>query len=66
MGERFQRTWDARSIPCFYAGSSQGGPLAEFESPRDSVIEGRYSDYQVNGFHDTNFAYSRFDDQLCN
>ena len=65
MGELFQRTWDARSTPCFYAGSSQGGPLAEFENHRDSVIEGRYTDYRVNGFHDTKFAYSQFDDQLC-
>lgn len=64
VAELFQRTWD-RSVPCYYAGSSQGGPLKEFERPRDSVIEGRYTDYQVNGLHETNFTYSRFDDRLC-
>ena len=60
-------TWDKRSLPCYYAGSSQGGQLGEMESPhlQDPVIEGRYTEYIVTGLFETHFMYSRFDTDQC-
>lgn len=60
-------TWDKRSLPCYYAGSSQGGHLGEMESPhlQDPVIEGRYTEYSMAGLFETNFVHSRFDRDQC-
>ena len=65
VSELYHRTWEGTRAPCYYAGSSQGGPLNEFDAPRDSVIQGRYSDYRVDGLYETDFSYSRFDSSLC-
>ena len=63
----YSNTWDKRGRECFYAGSAQGGPLGELESPqlRDSVIEGRYTDYRVNTLFDTEFTYTQFNSREC-
>ena len=63
----YTNTWDKRGSECYYAGSAQGGPLGELESPhlRDSVIEGRYTDYIVSSLFETQFKYSRFDTNRC-
>ena len=47
--------------PCLYAGSAQGGK-ADFG---DSVIQGLYTDYTLDGPFDTNYQYSKFDSNLC-
>ena len=59
-------TWDVRDELCFYAGSNQGGPIREIEEPNDSVIEGSYEDYRVQGLFSTQFVYAQFDDSMCN
>lgn len=65
VGELYWRSWDQRGVRCYYAGNGQGGPLGEFERPSDSVIEGRYVDYQVDDILRTEFKYSMFDEQYC-
>ena len=51
---------------CYYAGNAQGGPVREFEqAPADSVIQGKYSDYEVENILATEFTYSTFDEQYC-
>ena len=67
IGRLYYNTWDKRGSECFYAGSGQGGPLGELESPqlRDSVIEGTYTDYIVSSLFETEFEYSRFDSSQC-
>ncbi|KAL5468754.1 hypothetical protein EMCRGX_G029867 [Ephydatia muelleri] len=58
----YSQTWDRTPTPCYYAGSSQGG----LEGPsHDSVIEGRYSDYQVSALESTLFKYSKFNKTMC-
>lgn len=60
-------TWDKRGEVCYYAGSAQGGALGQIESPhlRDSVIEGRYTDYIMGSLFETQFPYTRFDSSEC-
>ena len=66
VGELYRRTWDKSLEPCYYAGTAQGGAIREFaNSPRDTVIEGRYRQYQVQGLFQTEFTYSRFDSSIC-
>lgn len=67
IARRHSSTWDNRQLPCYYAGSSQGGPLGEIESPhlRDSVIEGSYRDYILSGLFETQFQFTRFDTSEC-
>ena len=65
VGDLYDRTWAYRTSPCYYVGNFQGGPLSEFESPSDSVIQGRYTHYRVRGLHDTEFMYTRFEQDLC-
>ena len=50
--------------PCYYVGSAQGGRTAEREE-NESVIEGRYTDYQVTGLFDDDFVYSQFERGRC-
>ena len=55
-----KRDWlDGR--PCLYAGNSNGGPVAEVKGS-GSVIEGRYSNYEVDGLFDTDFQFSKYND----
>ena len=50
--------------PCYYAGDSQGGRTAEREET-ESLIEGHYTDYQVEGLFGDEFVYSRFERDRC-
>ena len=58
--------WDAQSGGyCLYAGNSQGGIISELLIPNDSVIEGWYTDYIVEGAFEFQFPYSHFDPLEC-
>ena len=59
-------TWEFEQRPCLYVGNSQAGPLGEAVFPNDSVIEGIYSDYEVNSIFSSDFAFSHFEEQRCN
>ena len=65
VAELFHRSWDLSPQRCLYAGSSQGGALSDIPGPRDSVIQGRYTEYRVTRILDTDYAYTRFDRSLC-
>ena len=66
VAQLYRRAWDRRQRPCYYAGSSQAGPLHEFVGvARDSVIAGTYLRYLVDGLHGTQFSYSQFESALC-
>ena len=56
--------WDRSATSCYYAGDSQGGPERS-RNPVNSVIEGHYSQYIMEGLFDTEFLYNRFDDSAC-
>ena len=66
VAERFHRSWNLSLQSCLYAGSSQGGALSDLPGPKDSVIEGRYTQYIVDSLLQTNYTYSRFDESFCN
>ena len=59
-GFKYFLTWDYEKKDCLYAGNSQGGPSPELEDLKDSVIEGRYSEYVTDGPFETQFRYSIF------
>ena len=50
--------------PCYYAGDSQGGRTSEREE-NESVIEGYYTDYEVDGLFSDEFVYSQFEKDRC-
>ena len=50
--------------PCYYVGTAQGGRTPEIEE-NQSVIEGRYTDYQVQGLFDDDFIFSQFEKDRC-
>ena len=60
---RIPRKWDKHSNKCLYAGGPQGGRVYEVPSLPDSVIEGRYDEYAVNGLFDPDYKYGRFTSQ---
>ena len=62
LAERYVRTWENRPGPCLYAGNAQAGWSREVDALRDPVIQGRYSDYRVDGLFGTAFMYSKFDE----
>ncbi len=62
LGDLFPRTWDNSREECLYVGNGQGGPSAEFDSLKGSVIEGRYKEYIVDSLFETEFAYDRIQD----
>lgn len=41
-------TWEFERRPCMYAGNSQAGPIGNVDTPNDSVIEGDYTQYDVD------------------
>ena len=47
--------------PCLYAGNQNGGPIAEVPGS-GSVIEGKYTDYEVGGLFGTDFKFSKYND----
>jgi len=65
VGHLYDTTWDFTPLPCVYAGNRNGGPVVEFEDPNDSVIEGKYTDYETSGLFSTQFRYSQFDTSRC-
>lgn len=64
-GILYQYNWEFERSPCFYVGNQQGGPIYEVEEPNDSVIEGDYEDYRVGGLFETEYKYTRFENNLC-
>ena len=66
LAEVYSRTWDKRDIECLYAGNAQGGSAGDAVGtgplPDDSVIEGRYKDYQVDGVFATDWMYAQFNE----
>ena len=46
--------------PCLYAGNHNGGPIGEVPGS-DSVIEGKYSDYEVADLFATDYGFSKFE-----
>ena len=66
VAELYVRTWDNSVGPCLYAGTGQGGTAIEFGTKyNDSVIEGKYSDYILTSWFETDFVYSMFDKSQC-
>lgn len=61
LGDSFPRTWDNTKEHCLYVGNGQGGWSGEFQELPDSVIEGRYNDYIVDGMFETDFKFSRME-----
>lgn len=59
-------TWEQRSEPCLYSGSSNAGSVQIINGLEDTVIEGVYADYIVSGAFETEFLFSRFSDGICN
>lgn len=57
------RTWDKKTRSCLYSGSIQGGKLYEVTSLSDSVIQGRYNEYEVSSLFDPDYKYKMFDSQ---
>lgn len=57
--------WEFKKTPCFYVGDQQGGPVYEVDDPNDSVIEGQYDEYVIDGAFETTFKYSKFDSSRC-
>ena len=62
--ERQPRTWGHMKAPCYYVGNNQGGPSGS-HNPRQSVIEGRVSQYETPSLFSPSFFYARFDESLC-
>ncbi|CAI8024285.1 hypothetical protein GBAR_LOCUS14114 [Geodia barretti] len=60
----YHLVWDLSDDGCYYVGNSQGGPEGS-RDPINSVIEGSYSQYIVDGLFDTEFEYERFDENAC-
>lgn len=68
LAELFSRTWDNSRNRCFYAGNGQAGPSfggSDEAFPDDSVIEGTYADYRVDGIFEDEFDFSQFDNDRC-
>ena len=45
--------------PCLYAGNHNGGPIGEVKDS-GSVIQGKYSNYEVADLFATNYTFSKF------
>ena len=60
----YDLVWDRSDRGCYYVGNSQGGPELS-RDPINSVIEGSYSQYIVDGLFDTEFVYEEFDESVC-
>lgn len=62
-GWLFPLTWELKRGPCLLVGSYQAGPTYRVENTNDSVIEGVYTEYEVDGLYETDFRYSEFGDR---
>ena len=58
-------TWELESRQCLYVGNRQGGPIDEVDDPNDSVLQGKYDDYEIGNLFDTEFDYGHFEDDRC-
>ena len=65
VGLHYSVTWEFEKRPCLYVGNSQAGPLGETVDPNDSVIEGTYKNYEVEGLFSPEFDFSHFDGTQC-
>ena len=65
VGLLYSVTWEHERRPCIYAGDSQAGSSNEVDTPNDSVIEGKYTDYEVASRFATDFVYSHFEESHC-
>ena len=65
LAEQHFSAWENRPGPCLYAGNAQGGWSGEVNGLNNPVIQGSYKDYIVNGLFETDFTYSRFEEQSC-
>ena len=67
VGLRSEITWEFERSVCYYVGNSQAGEIAEVSDPNDndSVIEGVYSDYQVDSLFATDYTYTHFNEGRC-
>ena len=56
-------TFDFTRQQCLYAGNSQGGPINEVieEGLNDSLLEGDYTEYQMDSSFDTEYVYGHFE-----
>ena len=63
------RSWDRTAGPCLYAGNRQSGPtgdIPEDQRPNDSVIEGEYTQYAVDGDFGSDCMFcGQFDESKC-
>ena len=60
----YHLVWDLSEDGCYYVGNSQGGSERSHD-PINSVTEGSYPQYIVDGLFDTEFAYERFEESAC-
>lgn len=60
VGEFLHLLWDKTESPCLYAGNAQGGP-SQIDTRSQSIIEGNYRNYIVDGIFETSYEYSKFD-----
>ena len=60
----YDLVWDLSDDGCYYAGNSQGGP-ERTRDPINSVIEGSYSQYVMDGLFDTEYMYDRFEENTA-
>ena len=60
----YRLTWDHSENTCYYVGNRQGGPEGS-HSPVESVIEGKYSQYNTGSLFGTEFEYEVFDESTC-
>ena len=58
LANYYSIVWDGSTKPCLYAGSSQGGSIADVE-PNDPVIEGNYREYEASSLFGSHFKYNR-------
>ena len=67
LGEFHTQKWDFSSGPCLYVGNAQGGPSFEVEDPNDSVVEGYYREYIIEGgdLFETEYKYNQFEEERC-
>ena len=65
VGLKSDITWEFERRVCYYVGNTQAGKLAEVSEPNNSVIEGVYSDYQVESLFATGLTYTHFNEDRC-
>ena len=63
-GLLYPQTWSNLNKNCIYAGDSQGG--RSYGAPlNETVIEGNYLQYIVDGLFECNYTFGRFEAPAC-